>query len=52
MKACSFLPAATQKIYDMGLQHMLEAVTFECPPQALAEKPVYCPLFFRRKELF
>ena len=26
-------------IYDMGLQHLLEGITFECPPQALAEKP-------------
>lgn len=39
MKACSFLPAATQMIYDMGLDHLLEGVTFECPPQALEEKP-------------
>jgi len=38
MKACSFLPAATQMIYDMGLQHLLQGVTFECPPAALAEK--------------
>jgi iron complex transport system substrate-binding protein len=26
-------------IYDMGLQHLLHGVTFECPSQALAEKP-------------
>lgn len=39
MKACSFLPAATQMIYDMDLQYLLEGVTFECPPQALSEKP-------------
>lgn len=38
MVACSFLPAATQMIYDMGLQHLLHGITFECPPQALAEK--------------
>lgn len=38
MIASSFLPAATQMIYDMGLQHLLQGVTFECPPQALAEK--------------
>jgi len=38
MNVCSFLPAATQMIYDMGLQHLLQGVTFECPPQALAEK--------------
>jgi iron complex transport system substrate-binding protein len=39
MKACSFLPAATQMIYDMGLERMLHGVTFECPPKALADKP-------------
>ena len=39
MKACSFLPAATRMIYDMGLQDYLHGVTFECPEQALAEKP-------------
>lgn len=39
MTAVSFLPAATQMIYDMGLQHLLKGVTFECPPAALAEQP-------------
>lgn len=39
MKICSFLPAATHMIYDMGLQHLLHGVTFECPPLALTEKP-------------
>ena len=38
MKVCSFLPAATQMIYDMGLQQYLYGVTFECPPEALKEK--------------
>lgn len=38
MKACSFLPAATQMIYDMGLSHLLEGVTFECPVPAREEK--------------
>ncbi|MGX5820050.1 ABC transporter substrate-binding protein [Chitinophaga lutea] len=38
MRASSFLPAATQMIYDMGLQHLLDGITFECPPAALAEK--------------
>ncbi|MGN7720039.1 ABC transporter substrate-binding protein [Chitinophaga sp. 22620] len=38
MTASSFLPAATQMIYDMGLQHLLQGITFECPPVALAEK--------------
>src|SRR5262252_1775570 len=39
MKACSFIPAVTRMIYDMGLQHFLCGVTFECPAEALAEKP-------------
>ncbi len=30
MKVCSFLPAATQMIYDMNLQEHLCGVTFEC----------------------
>lgn len=38
MKACSFLPAATRMIYDMGLQDLLYGVTFECPQEA-AGKP-------------
>ena len=38
MKVCSFLPAATQMIYDMNLQHLLHGVTFECPEVALQEK--------------
>ncbi|MEO6232794.1 MAG: ABC transporter substrate-binding protein [Ferruginibacter sp.] len=40
IKVCSFLPAATQMIYDMGLQHLLHGVTFECPKQALEEKQI------------
>ena len=39
IKVCSFLPAATQMIYDMGLQDSLCGITFECPTVALAEKP-------------
>jgi iron complex transport system substrate-binding protein len=39
MKACSFLPAATKMIYDMGLQHHLHGVTSECPIEAVSEKP-------------
>jgi iron complex transport system substrate-binding protein len=38
MIASSFLPAATQMIYDMQLQHLLQGITFECPAQALKEK--------------
>ena len=40
MKACSFLPAATQMIYDMGLERMLKGVTFECPEQSRMEKSI------------
>jgi iron complex transport system substrate-binding protein len=39
MIACSFLPAATRMIYDMGLQDLLHGVTFECPAES-AGKPV------------
>lgn len=38
MKVCSFLPAATQMMYDMNLQEYLHGVTFECPAEARAEK--------------
>ena len=38
MICSSFLPAATQMIYDMNLQHLLQGVTFECPPAALKDK--------------
>ena len=40
MKACSFLPAATQMIYDMGLQQFLHGVTFECPATSRNEKDI------------
>jgi iron complex transport system substrate-binding protein len=40
MKVCSFLPAATRMIFDMGLGDLLYGVTFECPQQALNEKQV------------
>ncbi len=39
IKVCSFLPAVTQMMYDMGLQDHLHGVTFECPSVALREKP-------------
>lgn len=38
MKVSSFLPAVTQMIYDMNLQHLLDGITFECPQIALDEK--------------
>jgi iron complex transport system substrate-binding protein len=31
MRACSFLPASTEMIYELGLQDRLYGVTFECP---------------------
>lgn len=31
MKVCSFVPAATSMLYEMGLQDLLYGVTFECP---------------------
>jgi iron complex transport system substrate-binding protein len=31
LKVCSFLPAATRMIYQMGLEDSLYGVTFECP---------------------
>ena len=39
LKVCSFLPAATKMIYDMGLQQWLHGITFECPQESLTEKP-------------
>src|SRR6266567_4686103 len=45
MTASSFLPAATRMIYDMGLQHLLQGVTFECPAVAAHQpKVVRCLL--------
>jgi len=32
MIVCSFLPAATRTIHDLGLSEMLYGVSFECPP--------------------
>lgn len=40
MKVSSFMPAVTQMIYDLGLQHLLDGITFECPKVALEEKKV------------
>lgn len=40
MRACSFLPAATQMIYDLELEDLLYGVTFECPEKARKEKEV------------
>ncbi|RAJ10542.1 iron complex transport system substrate-binding protein [Chitinophaga skermanii] len=40
MICSSFLPAATQMIYDMQLGHLLKGVTFECPPVAKGQPAV------------
>ena len=40
MRACSFLPAATQMIYDMNLQGDLYGVTFECSTESRKEKAI------------
>lgn len=40
MKAVSFLPAATQMIYDMGLQDLQHGVTFECSEHSRTEKQI------------
>lgn len=50
MKACSFLPAATQMIYDMNLQHLLHGITFECPALARNEKDVIVRCILEGKE--
>ncbi|WAC39585.1 ABC transporter substrate-binding protein [Pedobacter sp. SL55] len=34
MKVVSFLPAATQMMYEMGLESYLHGITFECPTVA------------------
>lgn len=31
MKVCSFIPAATHMLYELGLDHYLHGVSFECP---------------------
>jgi len=40
MTASSFLPAATKMIYDMGLQDLLQGVTFECPAESAGQPRV------------
>jgi iron complex transport system substrate-binding protein len=47
---CSFLPAATRMIYDMGLQDLLYGVTFECPQPAGEEKPKVVRCLLEGKE--
>ncbi len=40
MRSCSFLPSATQMIYDLELQDLLDGITFECPEIARKEKEI------------
>lgn len=49
-KICSFLPAVTQIIYDLGLQDDLQGVTFECPERARQEKPILVRCVLEDKE--
>ncbi|NJB83941.1 ABC transporter substrate-binding protein [Wenyingzhuangia aestuarii] len=50
MIVSSMMPAVTQMIYDMGLEHMLNGITFECPQQALQEKEVMVRCVLEDKE--
>ncbi|WP_394750631.1 ABC transporter substrate-binding protein [Spongiimicrobium salis] len=50
LKVCSFLPAVTQMIYDMGLQEHLYGITFECPEIALTEKKAVVRCVLEGKE--
>lgn len=50
-KVCSFIPAATRMIYDMGLQDYLYGITFECPSEALKEKTVVVRSILEGKQL-
>ncbi len=51
LKVCSFMPAVTQMIYDMGLDNQLYGVTFECPEQALKEKKAIVRCILEGKHL-
>lgn len=51
VKVCSFLPAVTQMLYDMGLEGHLQGVTFECPEQALKEKQPVVRCILEGKDL-
>ncbi|ULQ56298.1 ABC transporter substrate-binding protein [Flavihumibacter rivuli] len=49
-RCSSFLPAATQMIYDMGLDNHLDGITFECPAIAQEEKNVVVRCILEGKE--
>ncbi len=47
MRICSFLPSATEMVYDLGLQDQLYGVTHECdyPPEARGKPHVVHSVF-------
>lgn len=47
MRICSFLPSATEMVYDLGLQDRLYGVTHECdyPPEARGKPHVVHSVF-------
>ena len=47
MRICSFLPSATEIVYQLGLQDQLYGVSFECdyPPEARAKPKVVRSVF-------
>ena len=47
MRICSFLPSATEIVYELGLQDQLFGVTHECdyPPEAMLKPHVVRSVF-------
>jgi len=47
MRICSFLPSATEIVYQLGLQDQLYGVSFECdyPPEARTKPKVVRSVF-------
>ena len=47
MRICSFLPSATEMVYDLGLKDQLYGVTHECdyPPEARGKPHVVHSVF-------
>ena len=47
MRICSFLPSATEIVYELGLQDQLYGVTHECdyPPEASSKPHVVHSVF-------
>ena len=52
MRICSFLPSATEMVYDLGLQDQLYGVTHECDyPLEARNKPHVVHSVFEGQEL-